>query len=211
MILHSYWRSGAAYRVRIALNLKGLDYRVIPVHLVRDGGEQNGQAYKAVNPQGRVPTLVLDDGQVLIQSPAILEWLDETHPSPALLPSDPLQRARVRGVAALIGCDIHPLGNVGPLKYLRATFGADEAACAAWVGHWITQGFEAIEALIEDGDYCFGDRPTLADVYLVPQVFAAHRFKVALTAYPKINRVAAHCATMDAFAKAVPALQADAE
>jgi maleylacetoacetate isomerase len=211
MILHSYWRSGAAYRARIGLNLKGLEYRIQPVHLVKNGGEQNSLAYKAINPQGRVPTLVLDDGSAIIQSPAILEWLEETHPMPPLLPRDPLARAHIRAVAALIGCDVHPLGNVGPLKYLRRTFGADDAACSAWVGHWITQGFAGAEALIEGGDFCFGTTPTFADIYLVPQVFAAKRFNVPLDAFPKVTRVAAHCATIDAFANAAPENQPDAE
>ncbi len=211
MILHSYWRSGAAYRLRIALNLKAVDYRTVPVHLIRNGGEHNTTSYRAINPQGRVPSLVLDDGTALIQSPAIIEWLEETYSTPALLPKDPLARARIRGIAALIGCDIHPLGNVGPLKYLRKAFGADDAACAAWAGHWISQGFAGVEALIEGGDFCFGKTVSMADVYLVPQVFAANRFKVPLDAFPKIARVAAHCATIEAFANAAPDKQPDAE
>jgi maleylacetoacetate isomerase len=153
------------------------------VHLLRDGGEQNAPAYRALNPQGRVPCLVLDDGTVLIQSPAILEWLEETYPEPPLLPKDPVQRAKVRGIGALVGCDIHPLNNVGPLNYLRNTFNADNAAIKAWAGHWVTQGFNAIEQLIEGGDFCVGSAPTLADVYLVPQVAGARRFKVPLDAW----------------------------
>lgn len=211
MILNSYWRSGAAYRVRIALNLKGIAYDTVPIHLVRGGGEHNTAAYRQINPQGRVPSLVLDDGTVLIQSPAIIEWLEETYPTPPLLPQDPPMRAQIRGVAALIGCDIHPFGNVGPLNYLRKHFGADDAACAAWAGHWIGSGFPAIEALIEGGDFCFGASPTIADVYLVPQVFGARRFKVPLDAFPKIARVAAHCATIPAFSAATPENQPDAE
>ena len=211
MILHSYWRSGAAYRVRIGLNLKGLDYKILPVQLIKNGGEHNSAAYRAINPQGRVPTLTLDDDVNLVQSPAILEWLEEVYPSPALLPTDALQRARVRGVASMIGCDIHPMGNVGPLKYLRSSFGADDAACAAWVGHWISHGFTGVEGLIDGGDFCFGTSPTLADVYLVPQVFAANRFKVNLDAFPKIKRAASNCASIEAFAKAAPAQQPDAE
>ena len=211
MILHSYWRSGAAYRVRIGLNLKGLNYKILPVHLIKNGGEHNSAAYRAINPQGRVPTLTLDEGANLVQSPAILEWLEEEYPSPALLPKHPLQRARVRGVAALIGCDIHPMGNVGPLKYLRSSFGADDAACNAWVGHWISQGFTGVEGLIDGGDFCFGTSPTLADVYLVPQVFAANRFKVNLDAFPKIKRAASYCAAIEAFVRAAPDQQPDAE
>ncbi len=211
MILQSFWRSGAAYRLRIGLNLKGVAYDTVPVHLVRNGGEHNSPAYRRINPQGRVPTLILDDGHSLLQSPAIIEWLEETYPLPPLLPKDLVARAKVRGVAALIGCDIHPLGNLGPLNYLRSNFGADSAACAAWVGHWITSGFTAVEALIEDGDFCFGRGPTIADIYVVPQVFGARRFNVPLDAFPKISRVAAHCATLDAFSSAAPENQPDAE
>jgi maleylacetoacetate isomerase len=211
MKLYGYWRSGAAYRVRIALNLKGVTYEHVGVHLLRDGGEQNAPAYRALNPQGRVPCLVLDDGTVLIQSPAILEWLEETCPEPPLLPKDPVQRAKVRGFAALIGCDIHPLNNVGPLNYLRNTFNADNGAIKAWAGHWITHGFNALERLIEGGDFCFGSTPTLADVYLVPQAASARRFKVSLDAFPKIGRVAESCASIEAFRRAAPENQPDVE
>jgi maleylacetoacetate isomerase len=211
MILNSYWRSGASYRLRIALNLKGLNYDTKPVHLVKNGGEQHQAAYRAINPQGRVPSLILDGGEVLMQSPAIIEWLEETHPNPPLLPKDALGRARVRAVASIIGCDIQPLGNVGPLFYLKQVLGADDTANAAWVGHWIEQGFGAVEALIEGGDYCFGTGPTFADAYLVPQVYAARRFKVALDAFPKIARAADHCAGLEAFVKAAPQNQPDAE
>lgn len=211
MILNSYWRSGASYRLRIALNLKGVAYDIEPVHLVRNGGEQHQPAYRAINPQGRVPSLILDSGDVLMQSTAIIEWLEETHPNPPLLPKDPLARARVRTVASIIGCDIQPLGNVGPLVYLKKTLGADDAANAAWVGHWVTQGFTAVEALIDGGDYCIGGSPTIADAYLVPQVYAARRFKVDLSPFPKIVRAADHCDTLDAFAKAAPQNQPDAE
>jgi maleylpyruvate isomerase len=211
MKLYGYWRSGAAYRVRIALNLKGVGYEYAAVHLLREGGEQNAPAYRALNPQGRVPCLVLDDGTVLIQSPAILEWLEETYPEPPLLPKDAMQRAKIRGLAALIGCDIHPLNNVGPLNYLRGTFNADSAAILAWAGHWITHGFNAVEQLIEGGDFCFGSAPTLADIYLVPQVAGARRFKVPLDAFPKIVRVAGSCASLEAFRRAAPENQPDAE
>ena len=211
MKLYGYWRSGAAYRVRIAFNLKGVAYDPVGVHLLKNGGEQNAPAYRAVNPQGRVPSLVLDDGTVLIQSPAILEWLEESYPKPALLPEDRVLRAKIRGVAALIGCDIHPLNNLGPLNYLRDTFNADGAAVRAWATHWITCGFDAIEHLIEGGDFCFGSAPNLADVYLVPQVASARRFKVALDAFPKIGRVAESCASLEAFRRAAPEIQPDAE
>jgi maleylacetoacetate isomerase len=211
MILHGYWRSGAAYRVRIGLNLKGVPYDQSSVHLIRNGGEQNAPHYKALNPQGRVPTLVLDDGTAIIQSPAILEYLEEAYPTPALLPADIKSRARVRGIASIIGADVHPLGNVGPLNYLREHFGADTPAVKAWVAKWVGQGFAGIEAMIDGGDFCVGNAPTLADAYLIPQVFGANRFSVPLDAYPRIKRVAAHCATLPAFQKAAPDAQPDFE
>ena len=211
MILHGYWRSGAAYRVRIGLNLKGVAYQQTSVHLLKNGGEHNSAAYKALNPQRRVPTLELDDGTAIIQSSAILEYLEEAYPTPALLPTDSKARARVRGMAALIGSDIHPLGNLGPLNYLRSQFGADTPAVKAWVGKWVGQGFAGLEAMLDGGDFCVGQSPTLADVYLIPQVFGAQRNDVPLDAYPKIMRVAAHCATLEAFQKAAPSAQPDAE
>lgn len=211
MKLYGYWRSGAAYRTRIGLELKGVKYEHVGVHLIRDGGEHKKPAYAAINPQMRVPSLVLDDGSVLFQSSAILEWLEETHPTPALLPKDPVQRARIRGVCAIIGADVHPLGNVAPLNYLRRTFGADDVAVNAWVGHWITQGFAGVEPLIEGKSFAFGDTPSMADVYIVPQVFAAKRFKVPLDAFPKLTRVYETCITLDAFKRAAPESQPDAE
>jgi maleylacetoacetate isomerase len=211
MILHGYWRSGAAYRVRIGLNLKGIAYDQVSVHLVKNGGEQNAPAYKALNPQGRVPTLVLDDGTAILQSPAILEYLEEAYPTPALLPADSKSRARIRGMCSIIGADVHPLGNVGPLNYLREHFGADTPAVKAWVGKWVSQGFAGVEALIDGGDFCIGDQPSMADVYLIPQVYGANRFSVPLEAYPKIRRIAAHCATLAAFQKAAPEAQPDFE
>lgn len=207
MKLYTFFRSSAAYRVRIALNLKGLSYDAAFISLPKN--EQRQPDYMAINPQGRVPTLDRD-GTVLIQSPAILEYLEETHPEPPLLPRDPVTRAKVRAVAAVIGCDIHPLNNSGTLAYLKGRMGQDEAAVNAWYAHWVVEGFRAIERLVEPGPFAFGDRPTLADIYLVPQVYNARRFKVPLDDYPKIAAVDAACGEVDAFKAAAPEKQPDA-
>ena len=211
MKLYGYWRSTSSYRLRIALALKGLVPEQIPIHLVRGGGEQRGAAYHVINPQRRVPSLGLDEGGVLIQSPAIIEYLEEVHPEPPLLPFDPVARARVRGVAAIIGCDVHPLHNSGPLGYLRRTLNLGDDVVNAWIAHWICEGFAAVEALIEPDGYCFGPEPGLADVYLVPQVYAAQRFGVALDAYPKIAGATARAEAHTAFQAAHPLRQPDAE
>lgn len=207
MKLYTYFRSSAAYRVRIALNLKGLAYEAVPIHLLKK--EQSAPAYLAVNPQGRVPAL--DTGEaVLIQSPAILEYLDEVYPEPPLLPSDPVARARVRAVCAVIGCDIHPMNNIGVLRTIKRMFGQEQAAIDAWYRHWIVEGFRALEQLIEPGPFAFGPAPTLADVYLAPQVYNAVRFNVPMEPYPKIAAVDRACAALDAFKVAAPEAQADA-
>jgi maleylacetoacetate isomerase len=211
MKLYGYWRSTSSYRLRIALNLKGLQADGIPVHLVRGGGEQHRPEYRAINPQGRLPSLVLDDGAVLIQSPAIIEYLEEAQPQPPLLPADLVARAKVRAAAAIIGCDIHPLHNVGPLNRLRGDFGASDAQVAGWIGHWIGEGFAAFETLIGESGFCFGPEPGLADCYLVPQVYAARRFNVPLDAYPRIVRADALAAEHPAFKAAHPSVQPDAE
>ncbi len=207
MKLYTYFRSSAAYRVRIALNLKGVAYEAVPVNLLK--GEQRDEAYGAVNPQKRVPSLDIGT-TVLIQSPAILEYLDEVYPDPPLLPVGAVNRAKVRAVASLIGCDIHPLNNSGTLAYLKNRLGQDQAAVDEWYAHWVREGFDTIEALIEPGPYAFGSRITLADVYLVPQVFNARRFNVPLDAYPKIAAVDEACAALTAFQDAAPANQPDA-
>lgn len=211
MKLHGFFRSGTSHRLRIALNLKGLSYETVPVDLRRE--QHLGDAYRALNPQGLVPTLEAD-GRVLTQSPAIIEWLEERHPEPPLLPRNPDARARVRALAAIVGCDIHPVNNRRILEALRHDFGADEAAVLRWCGRWIADGFDAVESLLaadpDRGEFCFGGTPTLADVYLVPQVESARRFQVDVTRWPRIAAVDAACQRLDAFRRAAPALQPDA-
>ena len=209
--LYTYYRSGAAHRVRIGLALKGVSYDSVPVHLVRNGGEHLLPPYRAINPQARVPALQLGDGAIMAQSPAILEYLEETIPQPPFLPKDPIERAQVRRVAAIIGCDIHPLNNVGPLNYLRHVLKADKAAVEAWYWHWIITGFEAVEALIRPGPYACGQRVTVADICLVPQVYNARRFKVPLDRFPQIVAVDAALMKLPAFDAARPENQLDAE
>jgi maleylpyruvate isomerase len=219
MKLYNFWRSGTSHRTRIALNLKGISTEYLPVHLGKSA--HLSDAFKAINPQQLVPALVLDEtvsgmtgGQTLIQSPAIIEWLEEAHPTPALLPADPFERAQVRAMAAIVGCDVHPVNNKRILDHLRQQFGADEAAINAWCGTWITAGFDALEALIakpaSEVCYCFGNAPTVADVYLIPQIESARRFKVDLNRWPKLMAIDAHCATLAAFADAAPSKQPDA-
>lgn len=209
MELYTYYRSTSSYRVRIALALKGLDYQALPVNLIAPpGGEHRQPAYLAVNPQGRVPALRTDEGALLVQSPAIIEYLEERYPQVPLLNPDLTVRAHERGVAALIGCDIHPLHNVSVLNKLRQ-WGHDETQVTEWIGHWIVQGLAAVEQLIGDDGYCFGPEPGLADVYLIPQLYAAERFNVSLQAYPRIRRVAALAASHPAFRQAHPANQPD--
>jgi maleylacetoacetate isomerase len=207
MRLYTYFRSSAAYRVRIALNLKGVDYEAVPVNLLK--GEQREGPYKAVNPQGRIPALDIGD-TILVQSPAILEYLDEVYPEPPLLPAGAVERARVRAIASIVGCDIHPLNNLAVLSYIKHRLGHDQTVVDEWYVHWVRQGFEAIEALIEPGPFAFGSRPTLADIYLVPQIFNARRFNIPLDPYPKIVAVEAACAALQAFQDAAPARQPDA-
>jgi maleylacetoacetate isomerase len=205
--LYTYFRSSAAYRVRIALNLKGVAYDSVSINLLT--GEQREEGYRTINPQGRVPSLDIGVA-TLIQSPAILEYLDECYPEPPLLPVGAVNRAKVRAVSSLIGCDIHPLNNSGTIAYLKKRLGHDQATADEWYAHWVREGFDAIERLIEPGPYAFGSRITLADVYLVPQVFNARRFNVSLDAYPKIAAVDAACAGHKAFQDAAPASQPDA-
>ncbi|MDJ1159844.1 maleylacetoacetate isomerase [Chelatococcus sp. SYSU_G07232] len=214
LTLYSYFRSSAAFRVRIALNLKGVAYDIVPVHLLRDGGEHRKDWYKVINPQMRVPSLAVEHGgerRILIQSPAILEWIEETFPRPALLPHDPIERSRVRSIAAIVACDIHPLNNVGVLNYLKGPLGQGQEAVSAWYAHWIRTGFEAIEQMIAPAPYACGDRPTLADLHLVPQVFNARRFKVPIDDFPRILAATEAAMMLEAFARAAPEAQPDAE
>ena len=211
MKLYNFFRSGTSHRLRIALNLKGIATDYVAVDLRVD--EQQGDAFKSVNPQQMVPAL--DTGeQVLIQSPAIIEWLEEKHPTPALLPADADDRAHVRALAAMVGCDIHPLNNRRVLQTLRQQFGANEDAINAWCATWISAGFDAYEALIaadtRRGRFSFGDTPTLADVYLIPQVESARRFKVDMSRWPLISAIDQACGALDAFKLAAPMAQPDA-
>ena len=213
MKLYSYFRSSAAYRVRIALELKGLVYDYAPVHLLAGGGQQYQPAYREVNRAALVPTLEAD-GLVLQQSMAIIEYLDETHPEPALLPASPAERARVRTIAQAIACEIHPLNNLRVLKYLKHQLGVDDAAKDGWYRHWIGVGLAAVEAMLADdartGRFCHGDSPTLADCCLVPQVFNAERFGCQLDAFPRILQVVENCRALPAFERAAPGVQPDA-
>ena len=213
LTLHDYFRSSAAYRVRIALQLKGLAYRHIGVHLLRNGGEQLAPAYREVNPQGLVPTL-RDGDFSLTQSISIIEYLDERHPANPLLPRDIGLRARARQFALTIACDIHPINNLRVLNWLTTRCGVDEAGKLEWIRHWIELGFEALDeqlvACRDDGPYCVGDTPTIADCCLVPQVFNAQRFGVDIARYPRIAEIAGTCDAHPAFQRAHPSAQPDA-
>jgi maleylacetoacetate isomerase len=214
LTLYSYWRSSAAFRVRIALNLKGLAHESVPKHLLRDGGEQRRADYLALNPQGLVPALD-HDGTLLTQSLAICEYLEENWPEPPLLPGDAVARARIRAMALVVACDIHPLNNLRVLQYLRGELHADDAAVERWARAWIGRGFAALEELIArnsaDGRHCHGDQVTLADVFLLPQVFNSRRVDLDLAPYPRLRAVAAHLESLPAFSAARPEVQPDAE
>lgn len=213
LVLYGYWRSSASYRVRIALNLKGLAYESRAVHLLQDGGEQHAPEYRQLNPTQLVPCL-LDGDRVITQSLAIMEYLDETNPDVPLLPADARGRARVRALAMVVACDIHPLGNLRVLQQIEAQFGADESQRAAWSRYWIAAGLDALEAMLADnaatGRFCHGDEPGLADACLVPQIYNALRWKLPLDAYPTLRRITDACNELDAFRRAAPELQPDA-
>lgn len=211
MRMYGFFRSGTSHRLRIALNLKGVDVEQVPVNLRT--GDHRREPFLSLNPQGLVPALEVEDG-VLTQSPAIIEYLEERWPDPPLLPAEPLERARVRAMAAVIGCDIHPINNLRVLNALRASFQADEEAVNRWCATWIQAGFSALEAMLPEtagqGGFAFGDRPGLVEVYLIPQVFSARRFAVPLDAYPRLLALDAACAALPAFAAAHPDRQPDA-
>ncbi|KFC66614.1 maleylacetoacetate isomerase [Massilia sp. LC238] len=214
MKLYTYFRSSAAYRVRIALNLKGLDYEAVPVHLLREGGQHLMGNYLTINPSGLVPALQ-DDRMTLTQSMAIIEYLDELHPMVPLLPRDAVGRARVRELAQIIACDIHPVNNLRVLKYLVKHLGLSEEAKTDWYRHWVIEGLRSLEAQLArnlgTGRFCHGDTPTIADCFLVPQVFNAQRFDIDVDAYPTIARINALCVDLPAFKAAHPSQQPDAE
>jgi maleylacetoacetate isomerase len=214
MKLYNYFRSSASFRVRIALALKGLDYEYAPVHLLKDGGQQFTAGFKTMNPAALVPVLD-DNGTVLTQSLAIIEYLDETRPQPPLLPADAAGRARVRALALTVACEIHPLHNLRVLGYLSNTLNVSDEQKNAWYRHWMETGLETLEQMLASdsrtGLCCHGDTPTLADICLVPQIFNAQRFKARLDHVPTVMRIHEHCLTLPAFTRSVPALQPDAE
>jgi maleylacetoacetate isomerase len=213
-VLYGYFRSSAAFRVRIALNLKGIAPELRFIHLLKDGGEQHNADYKAINPQEIIPTLV-HDGHAIGQSLAIMEYLDEVQPEPALLPRDAAGRARVRQIACAVACDIHPVNNLRVLLHLRDEFGAEDEARKAWSQHWIALGFEAIEAMLardkETGAFCHGDTPTIADICLIPQIANARRIQFDMSPYPTIVRIETVALSHPAFDAALPKNQPDAE
>jgi maleylpyruvate isomerase len=212
MQLHSYFRSSASYRVRIALNWKGQPYATVPVHLLNDGGQQHAPAFAALNPEQLVPVLS-DGGQVFTQSLAILEYLEERFPQPPLLPHDIVLRAQARSIALAIACDVHPLNNLRVLRYLKRSLQVSDEDRDRWYRHWIAIGFDALESRltsVASGAFCIGDGPTFADLCLVPQVFNARRFAVDMTRYPRIAEIDRHCLGIDAFAAAAPERQPDA-
>jgi maleylacetoacetate isomerase len=210
LVLYDYWRSSASYRVRIALNLKGLSYASHSVHLVQEGGQQHAPAYLSLNPQQLVPSLV-DGDLVLTQSLAILEYLEEKWPAPPLLPADREGRARVRALALAVACDVHPLGNLRVLQYLQGELGVDDERKKAWARHWIATGFTALEAMLAGdpatGRFCHGDTPGMADACLVPQIYNARRWHLPMDAYPTLYRIDQACSALEAFRRAAPEAQ----
>ncbi|HGG65666.1 MAG TPA: maleylacetoacetate isomerase [Rhodobacteraceae bacterium] len=212
MRLYSYWRSTAAYRVRIALNMKGLDYETVPVHLLEDGGQQHAPDYVALNPSHLVPTLVLDDGTPLTQSLAICEYLDITNPEPPLLPSDPIERAHVKAAALVLAADVHPVNNLRVVQHLEARFGASREDSAEWMRHWTGKGFDALQQMVRnDTPFAFGDAPGFADICLVAQYYNARRWDLDLTPYARLTEIEQNCLALPAFDAARPENQPDAQ
>ncbi|OOF58774.1 maleylacetoacetate isomerase [Rodentibacter myodis] len=211
MKLYSYFRSSASYRVRIALNIKGISYEYVPVHLINNGGLQHQETYRKLNPSELVPMLV-DGENILTQSVAIIEYLEENYPSPSLLPKDSYQKARIRAFSLDIACELHPLNNLRVLQYLQQQFQINDEVKNSWYRHWVNLNFSHIETKLEGRqDFCFGSNPTMADCFLIPQVFNALRFNVNLDLYPKIQAVYEHCMRLDVFQNAAPERQPDAE
>lgn len=213
LVLYDYWRSSACYRVRIALHLKQLEFEQRPIHLVRDGGEQHSGAYRDLNPQGLIPALVHGE-TVISQSLAICGYLEECFTEYSLLPATPAERASARAMALSIACDIHPLNNLRVQQYLKAEYDRSDGEVKTWMNHWVSIGFEAIEKNLSrnasTGLCCFGDRPGLADLFLVPQVYNAERFDLDMAAFPLIRSITAHCRSLPAFVAAAPEAQPDA-
>ena len=214
MKLYTFFRSSASYRVRIALNMKSLAYEQMPIHLRRGGGEQLGATYKAINPQALVPTID-DNGKILTQSLAIIEYLEETHPNPPLLPANPADRALVRSMAMIVACEVHPIQNLRVLNFVKKEYNQTDAQVNRWAQHWIDLGLTALELMIlaqsNRGNFCFGDAPTLADICLIPQLGNARRYGCDLSKYPKILAIEKTCMALPAFANAAPEKQPDAE
>jgi maleylacetoacetate isomerase len=210
MKLYTYWRSSAAWRVRIALAMKGVAYEAVPISLIADGGQQHGDAYSAINPQHLVPALVLSDGTTLTQSLAIIDWLETTYPVPALLPTDPVARAKVLAAAHVVAMDIHPINNLRVLKTLADQFGADADAKTKWMQHWMKAGFDALSDILDDGPFAFGDQPSLADICMMPQLYNARRWGMDLDAWPKLVLVEKACLALPAFSLTAPEAQPDA-
>ncbi len=212
MKLYTYWRSTASYRVRIALELKGIDVELVPVHLLADEGQQHSQAYSAINPGNTVPTLVLDDGDAITQSLAIVSYLDEIYPEPALLPADLTERARVRSGAQMIACDIHPLNNLRITQYLKQQLGHDDRQTVEWMKHWMQRGLAAYQNFIRhDAEFSFGGKPGLADICLVSQLYNAHRWGLDLTGFPHLVKIEKNCMALSAFRDSHPDRQPDVE
>jgi maleylacetoacetate isomerase len=210
MKLYTYWRSSAAWRVRIALALKGVSYEAIPISLIADGGQQHNDSYAAINAQHLVPTLVLDNGTNLTQSLAIIDWLETTHPLPALLPKDPIQRAKVVAAAHLVAMDIHPINNLRVLNALAQQFGAGAEDKNKWMQHWMQLGFDALNEMIEPSQFAFGNQPTLADLCLIPQLYNARRWNMDLSQWPRLAAIESACLALPAFSSTAPEAQPDA-